>query len=235
MWFSSSLGRCQPEGGRGIHQRLAHLLVPLGLRCCSVFSYLGISNLVQTLQGEGCGSPCWLGFGHCEIPVRQQGKPCCPWCLCSPPALPALFSRQDCSGSLIQAGTGWGLPLLAALFLSPSQIKTWFHQCLLGIGSYVGWVWRCKVSFVGCCELIWLGGCFTVPWCQACLDWYCLERPDKTEAGTLTAWQYFGIWLQSPTLPTQRLEAAGQIHGLRDLGLHSTSLLRFRGQVRGLG
>lgn len=87
---------------------------------------------------------------------------------------------------------------------------------LLGIESCVGWVWRCKVGFGGCCAT-WLRGYFTAPWCQAHLDWYCLERRGETEAGTLTAWQYFSIWLQSPTLPTQWLEAAGQIHGLRDL------------------
>lgn len=54
------LGEMPTWGRRGTRQRLAHLLAPLGLRCCWVFSYLRIGNSGQTLQGEGCGSPHWL-------------------------------------------------------------------------------------------------------------------------------------------------------------------------------
>lgn len=91
------------------------------------------------------------------------------------------------------------------------------------------------MGFGGCCELTCLWGCFTAQSRQARLDRHCLERQGETEAGTLTAWRYFGIWLQSPTVPTQGLEAAGQSAGLKDLGFHSTSLLRIGRQVGGMG
>lgn len=97
------------------------------------------------------------------------------------------------------------------------------------------WVWRHEVGFGGCCELTWLGGCF--------------QHHDAKPIWTDTAWrnevkqrqghsQHASISASGSSPPqcqNRDLRQQVKIHGLRDLGFHSTSLLRFGRQVKGLG
>ena len=150
---------------RGAHQRLAHLLVTLGLRCCWDFSYLGIGNSVQTLKGEGCGPFAVFALNTARLLPRDE-EDAAPRGSLEPTSPPAHHSEQnrsqqcnpELSNLLPQGGTGWGLPLPAQLFLSPkirlkhnpvcSVLLGGWGAAWAGFGAASGFWWPLWVDLV---------------------------------------------------------------------------------------
>lgn len=215
-------------GRKGTQERLVHLLVLLGLRCYSVFSYLGISNSVIS-NSDTAGWRLWVPsltlLWTLWHPRQATGKALLPTeelPILSPCFLPKteLLRFPDPGRHWLSASSACSvLPKLQIRLIHGLTSVCW------GIESCVGWVWSSKVGFGGCCELTWLEAVLqchhTKPiWTGTAWRDEVRQRQGHSQHGRISA-----SGSCPPQCPHRDLRQQVKVCGVRDLSFHSIAHL----------